>query len=129
VRLLMQKERDAGRPQYRRLCDGYRGSPLGSLDQQFMRAGAPLANTIVSHPATNEDLAPRALGSQQAGCAAKAVRWRVRVVRLRSGVDRSGAPSAANLPEPQAWRDRPDGRRSYGRILDDRASVEFHFST
>src|ERR1700686_3799363 len=71
VRLtLMQKERDrraglntAG------YVTGYRGSPLGSLDQQFMRAGASLAkHDIVFHPATNEDLAATALsGSQQAG--------------------------------------------------------------
>jgi indolepyruvate ferredoxin oxidoreductase len=70
VRLtLMQKERDrraglntAG------YVTGYRGSPLGSLDQQFMRAGASLAkHDIVFHPATNEDLAATALsGSQQA---------------------------------------------------------------
>ena len=70
VRLsLMQKERDrraglktAG------YVTGYRGSPLGTLDQQFMRAGAVLAqNDIKFHPATNEDLAATALwGSQQA---------------------------------------------------------------
>src|SRR6516164_2579909 len=70
VRLtLMQKERDrraglntAG------YVTGYRGSPLGTLDQQFMRAGSRLAkNDIVFHPATNEDLAATALsGSQQA---------------------------------------------------------------
>jgi indolepyruvate ferredoxin oxidoreductase len=70
VRLtLMQKERDrraglntAG------YVTGYRGSPLGTLDQQFMRAGAVLTkNDIKFHPATNEDLAATALsGSQQA---------------------------------------------------------------
>jgi indolepyruvate ferredoxin oxidoreductase len=70
VRLtLMQKERDrraglntAG------YVTGYRGSPLGTLDQQFMRAGSRLAKSdIVFHPATNEDLAATALsGSQQA---------------------------------------------------------------
>src|SRR6516162_4695391 len=70
VRLtLMQKERDrqaglntAG------YVTGYRGSPLGTLDQTFMRAGHRLAkNDIVFHPATNEDLAATALsGSQQA---------------------------------------------------------------
>src|SRR4030081_434 len=70
VRLtLMQKERDrraglntAG------YVTGYRGSPLGALDQQFMRAGASLAkHDIVFPPATNEDLAATALsGSQQA---------------------------------------------------------------
>src|ERR1700736_5390232 len=70
VRLtLMQKERDrraglntAG------YVTGYRGSPLGTLDQQFMRAGGVLAkNDIKFHPATNEDLAATALsGSQHA---------------------------------------------------------------
>jgi indolepyruvate ferredoxin oxidoreductase len=70
VRLtLMQKERDrlaglntAG------YVTGYRGSPLGTLDQQFMRAGPVLAkNDIKFHPATNEDLAATAVwGSQQA---------------------------------------------------------------
>ncbi len=70
VRLtLMQKQRDrlaglntAG------YVTGYRGSPLGTLDQQFMRAGAVLAkNDVKFHPATNEDLAATALsGSQQA---------------------------------------------------------------
>src|SRR5258707_779508 len=70
VRLtLMQKERDrraglntAG------YVTGYRGSPLGTLDQQFMRAGGLLTkNDIKFHPATNEDLAATALsGSQHA---------------------------------------------------------------
>ena len=64
VRLtLMQKERD------RRVglntagyVTGYRGSPLGALDQQFMRAGGVLTkNDIKFHPATNEDLAATAL--------------------------------------------------------------------
>jgi indolepyruvate ferredoxin oxidoreductase len=68
VRLtLMQKERDrraglntAG------YVTGYRGSPLGTLDQQFMRAGAVLAkNDIKFHPATNEDLAATALSGAQ----------------------------------------------------------------
>src|SRR5215831_3704949 len=70
VRLsLMQKERDrraglntAG------YVTGYRGSPLGTLDQQFMRAGSVLTkNDIKFYPATNEDLAATALsGSQHA---------------------------------------------------------------
>src|SRR5258708_31141099 len=70
VRLsLMQKERDrqAG---LNTACyvTGYRGSPLGTLDQQFTRAGAVLAtNDIKFHPATHEELAAAALsGSQQA---------------------------------------------------------------
>src|SRR5215468_54337 len=70
VRLtLMQKERDrqaglntAG------YVTGYRGSPLGTLDQQFMRAGGVLTRSDIKfHPATNEDLAATALsGAQQA---------------------------------------------------------------
>jgi indolepyruvate ferredoxin oxidoreductase len=70
VRLtLMQKERDrraglntAG------YVTGYRGSPLGTLDQQFQRASSIIAASDVKfHPATNEDLAATAVwGSQQA---------------------------------------------------------------
>lgn len=70
VRLaLMQKERDrraglntAG------FVSGYRGSPLGGLDQQFWRAGERLTqNDIVFQPGLNEDLAATAVwGSQQA---------------------------------------------------------------
>lgn len=66
---LMQKERDrraglntAG------YVTGYRGSPLGGLDQQFMRAAQVLApNDVVFQPGLNEDLAATALwGTQQA---------------------------------------------------------------
>src|SRR4030081_2078065 len=66
---LMQKERDrraglntAG------FLTGYRGSPLGGLDQQSMRAGAWLkAADIKFQSGINEDLAATALwGSQQA---------------------------------------------------------------
>ena len=68
VRLcLMQKERDrraglntAG------YVTGYRGSPLGTLDLQFMRAEARLkANDILFHSGTNEDLAATALAGSQ----------------------------------------------------------------
>ncbi|MEA2938589.1 MAG: indolepyruvate ferredoxin oxidoreductase, partial [Alphaproteobacteria bacterium] len=47
---------------------GYRGSPLGGLDQQFLRAGRPLAAADIKFQAgINEDLAATALwGSQQA---------------------------------------------------------------
>ncbi|MFY9990403.1 MAG: indolepyruvate ferredoxin oxidoreductase family protein, partial [Rhodoplanes sp.] len=66
---LMQKERDrraglntAG------YVTGYRGSPLGGLDQQFQRSESLLkANDIRFHGGLNEDLAATALwGSQQA---------------------------------------------------------------
>ena len=66
---LMQKERDrraglntAG------YVTGYRGSPLGGLDQQFFRAGRKLAEADIKFQAgINEDLAATALwGSQQA---------------------------------------------------------------
>ena len=67
--MLMQKARDralglntAG------LVTGYRGSPLGAVDQQMMRAkGALLAADIIFQPGLNEDLAATAIwGSQQA---------------------------------------------------------------
>ncbi|WP_245515011.1 indolepyruvate ferredoxin oxidoreductase family protein [Jiella endophytica] len=47
---------------------GYRGSPLGGIDQQFIRAGRELsACRVVFEPAINEDLAATALwGAQQA---------------------------------------------------------------
>src|SRR4051812_31053868 len=47
---------------------GYRGSPLGGLDQQFMRAGRQLVeNDIKFQAGLNEDLAATALwGTQQA---------------------------------------------------------------
>ena len=47
---------------------GYRGSPLGGLDQQFASAKAQLdAAGVVFQPALNEDLAATAIwGSQQA---------------------------------------------------------------
>jgi indolepyruvate ferredoxin oxidoreductase len=67
--LLMQRERDrraglntAG------FVSGYRGSPLGGLDQQLARAGKQLgAAHIVFQPGLNEDLAATAVwGTQQA---------------------------------------------------------------
>ena len=66
---LMQKERDrsdgfntAG------YVTGYRGSPLGGLDQQFVRAGRQIAAADIKfQPGINEELAATALwGAQQA---------------------------------------------------------------
>src|SRR5947207_876319 len=66
---LMQKERDrraglntAG------FVTGYRGSPLGGLDQQFIRAKRHLEKyDVLFQPGLNEDLAATAVwGSQQA---------------------------------------------------------------
>ena len=67
--LLMQQERDrraglntAG------FVSGYRGSPLGGLDQQMFKAGKALSRqNIVFQPGLNEDLAATACwGTQQA---------------------------------------------------------------
>jgi TPP-dependent indolepyruvate ferredoxin oxidoreductase alpha subunit len=66
---LMQKERDrraglntAG------YVTGYRGSPLGGLDQQFVRAARQIASADIRfQPGINEELAATALN-----CAAKA---------------------------------------------------------
>ena len=70
VRLtLMQKERDR-RAGLNTACyvTGYRGSPLGTLDQQFIKAKAHLERADVRfQPGLNEDLAATAVwGSQQA---------------------------------------------------------------
>ncbi|HVV60467.1 MAG TPA: indolepyruvate ferredoxin oxidoreductase family protein [Pseudolabrys sp.] len=66
---LMQKERDrrAGLNTAGYLT-GYRGSPLGGLDQQFMRAARHLAAADIKfQPGINEELAATALwGTQQA---------------------------------------------------------------
>jgi indolepyruvate ferredoxin oxidoreductase len=70
VRLaLMQKARDeAAGLNTAGYVTGYRGSPLGGLDQQFMRGAQVLKpKNILFQPAINEDLAATALwGSQQA---------------------------------------------------------------
>ena len=70
VRLtLMQRARDrAAGLNTAGYVTGYRGSPLGGLDQQFGQARAVLeANEIVFQPGLNEDLAATALwGAQQA---------------------------------------------------------------
>ena len=136
VRLcLMQKERDrraglntAG------YVTGYRGSPLGTLDQQFMRAGARLkANDVLFHAGTNEDLAATALaGTQTAELRGEGKfdgvfgMW----YGKGPGVDRSGdAFRHANFAgTSEAWRrDRADGRRPHRGILHHRAPVRVSF--
>ncbi len=67
--LLMQKARDAAAGlRTAGYVTGYRGSPLGGVDQQMMRAKAQLtAADIRFEPGLNEDLAATALwGTQQA---------------------------------------------------------------
>jgi len=70
VRLcLMQRRRDANAGlNTAGYVTGYRGSPLGGLDQQFPKAAAQLAaENVIFEPAINEDLAATALwGAQQA---------------------------------------------------------------
>ena len=70
VRLvLMQKELDRRKGlNTAGFITGYRGSPLGGLDQQFARAKNVLSpNDIIFEPGLNEDLAATALwGTQQA---------------------------------------------------------------
>ncbi len=69
VRLtLMQKARDrANGLNTAGFVTGYRGSPLGALDQEFGVAKHHLdANDVKFHPAVNEDMAATALwGTQQ----------------------------------------------------------------
>ncbi|WP_171207561.1 MULTISPECIES: indolepyruvate ferredoxin oxidoreductase family protein [unclassified Ruegeria] len=68
--MLMQKERDrAAGLNTAGLVTGYRGSPLGAVDQQMNRAQRQLLeNDVTFQYGLNEDLAATALwGSQQAG--------------------------------------------------------------
>ena len=67
--MMMQKVRDrAAGLNTAGLVTGYRGSPLGAVDLQMMRAAKPLAeHDVTFQPGLNEDLAATALwGSQQA---------------------------------------------------------------
>ncbi len=67
--MLMQKARDrAAGLNTAGYVTGYRGSPLGAVDQQMTRAGKILsANDITFQPGLNEDLAATAIwGCQQA---------------------------------------------------------------
>jgi indolepyruvate ferredoxin oxidoreductase len=96
VRLcLMQRMRDAAAGlDTAGYVSGYRGSPLGGLDQQFARASKPLkAANIVFHPGLNEDLAATAIwGTQQAEMRGEGKHDGVFAVWYGKGpgVDRSG---------------------------------------
>ena len=71
VRLpMMQRQRDAAAGlNTAAFISGYRGSPLGGLDQQLWHAGKFLANNNIHfQPGVNEDMAATAIwGSQQGG--------------------------------------------------------------
>jgi indolepyruvate ferredoxin oxidoreductase len=87
---------------------GYRGSPLGGLDQQFERAAALLQPAdILFQPAVNEDLAATALwGAQQAEMRGEGRYDGVFGIWYGKGpgVDRSGdALKHANLAGTSPW--------------------------
>ena len=87
---------------------GYRGSPLGGLDQQFWRADKVLrAANVLFQPAVNEDLAATALwGTQQAEMRGEGRYDGVFGIWYGKGpgVDRSGdALRHANLAGTSAW--------------------------
>ena len=75
---------------------GYRGSPLGALDQQLALASDALAaGGVRFHPAVNEDLAATAVwGTQQAGLTGDGLNDGVYAMWYAKGpgVDRSGDP-------------------------------------
>ena len=109
---------------------GYRGSPLGGLDQQFMRAKSALEPAQHRVPARPQrgPRRDRALG-HAAGRAARRGQVRRRVRHLvRQGPGRR--PHRRRVPPRQPRRHlearrraRPDGRRPHGGILDHRAPV------
>ena len=73
---------------------GYRGSPLGAVDQTMQRAARPLADAgVVFEPGLNEDLAATACwGTQQAGLRGEGTRDGVFAMWFGKGpgVDRTG---------------------------------------
>ena len=110
VRLtLMQRARDARIGKNTAgYVTGYRGSPLGSLDQQFWRAGDALkAANVLFQAGINEDLAATALwGSQQAEMRGEGRYDGVFGIFYGKGpgVDRSGdALKHANLAGTSPW--------------------------
>jgi indolepyruvate ferredoxin oxidoreductase len=127
---LMQKARDktAGLNTGGYLT-GYRGSPLGGLDQQFMRAGRELAGADIKfQPGINEELAATALwGAQQAELRGEGKFDGVFGLWYGKGpgVDRSATCSATPICRYVEARRRArfDGRRPHRRILHHRAPV------
>ena len=132
VRLcLMQKELDrrnglntAG------YVTGYRGSPLGGLDSQFLRAAPFLSKSDVRFQAgINEDLAATAIwGTQQAELRGEGKYDGVFAMWYGKGpgVDRTGDVFRhANLAGTanEGRRAGADGRRPHRRIVDHRAPV------
>ena len=129
--LLMQRERDrlaglstAG------FVSGYRGSPIGGLDQNLWRARKWLeASNIVFQPGLNEELAATAVwGSQQAEIRGDGKYDGVFGLWYGKGpgVDRSGDVFRhANMAGSSQARRRAgaDGRRPHGGILHRRASI------
>src|SRR5262245_29177681 len=104
VRLpLMQKAADRRRAwNTAGYISGYRGSPLGTYDEQLQRAGKLLAaSDIVFRPGVNEDLAATAVwGTQQANALGEGKHDGVFAIWYGKGpgVDRSGdALRHANL--------------------------------
>ena len=104
--LLLQRERDlraglntAG------FVSGYRGSPLGGLDQALWRAQKHLASHHVKfQPGVNEDLAATAIwGSQQVGMFPGPCRTTCRTPRR---ISRRRTCSAAASPR-STWRRGP----------------------
>ncbi|MCB1486977.1 MAG: indolepyruvate ferredoxin oxidoreductase family protein, partial [Bauldia sp.] len=106
---LMQQARDRRMGKHTAgYITGYRGSPLGTLDQQFARAANVLAGTdIVFQPAVNEDLAATAIwGAQQAEMRGEGRFDGVFGIWYGKGpgVDRSGdALKHANLAGTSPW--------------------------
>jgi len=98
VRLtLMQQARDAALGKHTAgYVTGYRGSPLGGLDQQFARAGKRLSEAdVLFQPALNEDLAATLYGApSRRSCAAPGGM----TASSASGTARGPAPTARATP-------------------------------
>ena len=113
---------------------GYRGSPLGGLDSQFLRAHSFLQKSDIRFQGgINEDLAATAVwGSQQAELRGEGKYDGVFAMWYGKGpgVDRTGDVFRhANLAGTAKKRRRAgaDGRRPHRRIVDHRASVRISF--